>query len=73
MPWLVGPIMTPDRAPTVRELLTFYLEAGVDCALMDEPANRLSDDDAVVVREAAQPSAQPGHGSSSLRTTRFRC
>jgi DNA polymerase len=49
--------MTPDRAPTVRELLTFYLEAGVDCALMDEPANRLSDDDAVVVREAAQPSA----------------
>jgi uracil-DNA glycosylase family 4 len=50
--------MTPDRAPTVRELLTFYLEAGVDCALMDEPANRLSDDDAVVVREAAQPSAR---------------
>jgi DNA polymerase len=50
--------MTPDRAPTVRELLTFYLEAGVDCALMDEPANRLSDDDAVVVREPAQPSAR---------------
>ena len=23
--------MTPDRAPTVRELLAFYLEAGVDC------------------------------------------
>jgi uracil-DNA glycosylase family 4 len=56
MPWLAGPIMTPDRSPTVRELLTFYLEAGVDCALMDEPANRLSDDEAVVVREAAQPS-----------------
>jgi uracil-DNA glycosylase len=48
--------MTPDRAPTVRELLTFYLEAGVDCALMDEPADRLSDDDAAMVREAAQPS-----------------
>jgi uracil-DNA glycosylase family 4 len=49
--------MTPDRAPTVRELLTFYLEAGVDCALMDEPANRLSDDDAMPVREAAQAVA----------------
>jgi uracil-DNA glycosylase len=50
--------MTPDRAPTVRELLAFYLEAGVDCALMDEPANRLSDDDAAVARGVAQPSAR---------------
>jgi uracil-DNA glycosylase family 4 len=50
--------MTPDRAPTVRELLAFYLEAGVDCALMDEPANRLSDDDAAVARDAAQPPAR---------------
>jgi uracil-DNA glycosylase family 4 len=36
--------MTPDRAPTVHELLAFYLEAGVDCALMDEPVNRISDE-----------------------------
>ena len=50
--------MTPDRAPTVQELLTFYLEAGVDCALMDEPVDRLSDDDAVAVRDPAQPSAR---------------
>jgi uracil-DNA glycosylase family 4 len=50
--------MTPDRAPTVTELLAFYLEAGVDCALMDEPANRLSDDDAAVARDVAQPSAR---------------
>jgi uracil-DNA glycosylase len=50
--------MTPDRAPTVRELLTFYLEAGVDCALMDAPANRLSDDDAAVARDAAPASAK---------------
>ncbi len=35
--------MTPDSAPTVRQLLAFYLEAGVDCALTDEPVNRLSD------------------------------
>ena len=50
--------MTPDRAPTVAQLLTFYLEAGVDCALADEPANRLSDADAVVVRNMAQTSAR---------------
>jgi uracil-DNA glycosylase len=35
--------MTPDSAPTVQQLLAFYLEAGVDCALTDEPVNRLSD------------------------------
>ena len=37
------PAMTPESAPTVQQLLAFYLEAGVDCALMEEPANRLSD------------------------------
>jgi DNA polymerase len=51
--------MTPDRAPTVHELLAFYLEAGVDCALMDEPVNRISDETA--------PRDQPQ--SSPLRTT----
>ena len=35
--------MTPDPAPTVRQLLALYLEAGVDCALTEEPVNRLSD------------------------------
>jgi hypothetical protein len=35
--------MTPERAPTVAQLLAFYLEAGVDCALMEAPVNRLSD------------------------------
>ena len=35
--------MTPDPAPTIRQLLAFYLEAGVDCALGDEPINRLVD------------------------------
>jgi DNA polymerase len=39
--------MTPDPAPTVRQLLAFYLEAGVDCALTDEPVNRLSDPDII--------------------------
>jgi uracil-DNA glycosylase len=35
--------MTPDPTPTLRELLAFYVEAGVDCALSDEPINRLTD------------------------------
>jgi uracil-DNA glycosylase family 4 len=35
--------MTPEAAPTVQQLLAFYLEAGVDCALTEEPANRLAD------------------------------
>ena len=36
---------TPDIS--ARDLLAFYLEAGVDCALSDEPLNRLSADLAV--------------------------
>jgi DNA polymerase len=39
--------MTPEPAPTIKQLLAFYLEAGVDCALTDEPVNRLSDPAAV--------------------------
>ena len=36
--------MISDPTPSLRELLAFYVEAGVDCALMDEPVNRLSDE-----------------------------
>ena len=35
--------MPPEPAPTVQQLLAFYLEAGVDCALGDEPVDRLAD------------------------------
>jgi uracil-DNA glycosylase len=35
--------MPPEPSPTVQQLLAFYLEAGVDCALGDEPVNRLAD------------------------------
>ena len=48
--------MTRDAVPNVHQLLTFYLEAGVDCALMEEPVNRLSDPDiATAAREIAAP------------------
>jgi len=40
--------MTPDSAPTVQQLLAFYLEAGVDCALTETPVNRLADPEIVL-------------------------
>lgn len=45
----------PDRPPTARELLAFYLEAGVDCALHDEPVNRLSEPEAAAPRMMDAP------------------
>jgi DNA polymerase len=54
----------PNPPPTVQQLLAFYLEAGVDCALTDEPVNRLAEPDvvpttaaAVAPRETALPRA----------------
>jgi uracil-DNA glycosylase len=35
--------MTFESAPTIQQLLAFYLEAGVDCALTDAPVDRLAD------------------------------
>jgi len=53
----------PEPAPTVAQLLAFYLEAGVDCALGEAPVNRLADPDlapAPPPREAApMPVARP--------------
>ncbi len=49
--------MTPDRAPTVHELLAFYLEAGVDCALLDEPVNRIAGADVAIPSGPPQPVA----------------
>jgi DNA polymerase len=53
--------MSPEPAPTVRQLLAFYLEAGVDCALTDEPVNRLADPAATpaVAAPAAFAEARP--------------
>jgi uracil-DNA glycosylase, family 4 len=52
--------MTPEGAPTVQQLLAFYLETGVDCALTEAPVNRLSDPDIVPAREVlAREAAEP--------------
>ena len=51
--------MTPDPAPTVQQLLAFYLEAGVDCALTETPVNRLSDPDIIAARPSEPPQPSP--------------
>ena len=40
--------LIPEPAPNLRQLLAFYLEAGVDCALAEEPVDRLSEPDAPI-------------------------
>src|SRR5215471_8495880 len=51
--------LTPDDAPNVRQLLAFYLEAGVDCALGEEPINRLADAEPAVRKVVPQQSPAP--------------
>ena len=54
-PKLVASMM-PEPLPSVRDLLAFYLEAGVDCALSDQPIDRLSENqDAVEEHPAPRP------------------
>jgi uracil-DNA glycosylase family 4 len=60
-------MMTPDPSPTVRELLAFYLEAGVDCALAEAPINRLADPDIVPAAVEATPAlAQPVRAAPAI-------
>ncbi len=47
--------MTPDSAPTVQQLLAFYVEAGVDCALTETPVNRLADPEIVLNQSVPKP------------------
>jgi DNA polymerase len=63
--------MTPDSAPTAQQLLAFYLEAGVDCALTEAPVNRLSDPDTAPAAAArpepvrTMPAATPARGEAA--------
>ncbi|MGA2055702.1 MAG: uracil-DNA glycosylase [Bradyrhizobium sp.] len=57
--------MTPESAPTVSQLLAFYLEAGVDCALSEEPVDRLSESE-----RPAEPKATPSGDINSARAIR---
>ena len=57
--------MTPEPALSVQQLLAFYLEAGVDCALAEEPVNRLAEPEIAprrvdtVPTQPARPSPVP--------------
>ncbi|WP_407159236.1 uracil-DNA glycosylase family protein [Bradyrhizobium sp. STM 3557] len=62
--------MIPEPLPNIRQLLAFYLEAGVDCALSDEPVNRLIEPEiapaaaSAVARETQPP--QPVRGAPAI-------
>jgi uracil-DNA glycosylase family 4 len=62
--------MIPDPAPTIRQLLAFYLEAGVDCALADEPVNRLSDPEVAPAAPAPVAAQPPGKVNAVLPAVR---
>jgi uracil-DNA glycosylase family 4 len=53
-----GP-MTPDRTKAARDLLAFYLEAGADSLLGEEPVDRFAGDEAApsIVTAAPEPPA----------------
>jgi uracil-DNA glycosylase len=51
--------MTPDRARAARELLAFYLEAGVDALLGEAPVDRFAGGEARAEAPRAQPSPAP--------------
>jgi uracil-DNA glycosylase family 4 len=51
--------MTPDRARAARELLAFYLEAGVDALLGEAPVDRFAGGEARAEAPRAQPPPAP--------------
>ena len=50
-------MLPSEPAPTLRQLLALYLEAGVDCALAEEPVNRLLEPESVPAAPPRQAQA----------------
>jgi uracil-DNA glycosylase len=62
------PAIAPERAPTLHQLLVFYLEAGVDCALAEEPLDRLSEPELIAeVGVSAAPNLRAAVPMPSAR------
>jgi uracil-DNA glycosylase len=61
--------MTLESAPNIQQLLSFYLEAGVDCALADEPVDRLADPD-VVAGGSQAPAPKPLTATAAIPSVR---
>jgi len=57
--------MAPDRDKAARDLLTFYLEAGVDAPIGELPVDRLTDD----AVPPAQPAAKSDQPSPAIERT----
>lgn len=51
--------MSPEPPPTAQQLLAFYLEAGVDCALDEAPVNRLAEPELAPVPRPAVAHQEP--------------
>jgi uracil-DNA glycosylase len=58
--------LTPEPAPTLQQLLAFYVEAGVDCALGEEPVNRLADPQAAPPPRVPVQPARPAPAAPML-------
>ena len=67
---MADPVTFPERVPSARDLLAFYLESGVDCALGDEPVNRLSDDAEPAPRPSGAPHPLAGPSGSRREADR---
>lgn len=50
--------IAPEPSPTVQQLLAFYLEAGVDCALADDPIDRLAEPDSATIAAPRETTPQ---------------
>jgi DNA polymerase len=50
--------IAPEPSPTVQQLLAFYLEAGVDCALADDPIDRLAEPDSATIAAPRETAPQ---------------
>jgi uracil-DNA glycosylase len=61
----MSPLST-DPAPNLAQLLAFYLEAGVDCAIGEEPLDRLADPDIAAI-PAIAPASRETMGAPSER------
>ncbi len=60
-------------ARAARALLAFYLEAGADALVGEQPVDRMADEPAAAAREAENPAqAKPARESSGLRHGRER-
>ncbi len=63
---MTTPSLPPaEPRPTARELLAFYLEAGVDCALLEQPPDRLRDTDVTLLPQESPAPAEPRRAAAA--------